>query len=88
MDGITNSMDLSLSKLREMVKDREAWRAAGHGVAKSQPHEQQQLRKFGAQRIFFLIIGVDRTGYLHTRSRKKEKNKNLGPYLIPYAKLT
>ena len=54
LDGIINSMDMSLSKLREIVKDRDAWHAAVHGVTKSQT--QQQLNNHN-NNTFICLFG-------------------------------
>ena len=53
LDGMINSMDVSLSKLREIVKDRDAWHAAVHGVTKSQT--QQQLNNHNNNTFIYLF---------------------------------
>ena len=71
MDGITSSMDMSLSKLREMVKDREAWHAAVRGVAKAS--ETKRLNNNEAQEAY---VGVGMRLPWHLEHDRVEDGSN------------
>ena len=60
LDGITNSMDMSVSKLQELVMDREAWRAAIHGVAKSRTRLSNltKLKRVSYKKQYEFMLGL------------------------------
>ena len=77
LDGITDSMDMSLSKFREMVKDREAWHAVVHGVVKSQMTGQLNNKESLGSHIHCFHKLVRHYSIVVRTGGSKVKNKSL-----------
>ena len=75
LDGIADSMNMSLSKLWEIVKDREAWSGAVHGVEKS----QTQLSNSTSKYQFLQITQRSNSAYCHRSFRQKPQNEEESP---------